>query len=73
MRLTLFSLCGRYDIGLNATEAAAVLKWGGVELLPMPLDQLSDQSNHPRRHVLAQPTSFAWKGVLHRPVLRVKL
>jgi hypothetical protein len=60
--------CCSYDIGLNASEAAAVLGWGGVELLPMPLSRLSDQSNHPRRHVLAQPASFAWKGGVQHPV-----
>jgi hypothetical protein len=30
-----------YNIGLNSTEAAAVLQWGGVELLPLPLSQFA--------------------------------
>jgi hypothetical protein len=58
---------------LNASEAAAVLSWGGVELLPLPLGQLSHQSQHPRRDVLAQPSSFAWKGAIQNGVLVVFL
>ncbi len=57
-----FSSWCSYDIGLNASEAAAVRQWGGVELLPLPLSQLSDETTHPRGHVLSQPSSFAWKG-----------
>jgi hypothetical protein len=59
----------RYDIGLNASEAAAVRAWGGVELLPLPLSQLSDETKHPRGHLLSQPSSFAWKGVYLDPIL----
>ena len=47
--------------------------WGGVELLPLPLDQLSRQSQHPRRDVLAQASSFAWKGALQNGVLVIFL
>jgi len=44
-----------------------------VELLPLPLDQLSRQSQHPRRDVLAQASSFAWKGALQNGVLVIFL
>ena len=54
----------RYNIGLNATEVASVLEWGGVELIHMPLSQMAEEIKHPRGHVLALPSSFAWKGDL---------
>lgn len=39
-----------------------MLEWGGVELRPMPLGQIAEETNHPRGHLLALPASFAWKG-----------